>query len=59
MTIDGHTCIADDGGTPNRRCEQCALDEAFRQLMTYQPEPDGPQDGDVVRSGRQLFENEQ
>lgn len=21
--INGHTCIGDDGGTPNRKCEGC------------------------------------
>lgn len=22
--INGHTCIGDDGGTPNRKCDACA-----------------------------------
>lgn len=27
--IDGHTCIGDDGGTPNRRCEACVREKTM------------------------------
>ncbi len=35
-----HTCIRDDGGTPNRRCEAC--DEEKRAKPTKVPSPEGP-----------------
>src|SRR6185503_4821071 len=25
--IDGHTCIGDDGGTPNRKCDACVSEQ--------------------------------
>lgn len=34
MSIDNHTCIMDDGGTPNRKCGACireAMANGFRQ----------------------------
>jgi hypothetical protein len=33
--INGHTCIKDDGGTPNRRCDACDAEREAEQRATH------------------------
>lgn len=35
--INGHTCISDDGGTPNRRCEGCKAEKPNRPVTINVP----------------------
>ena len=37
--IDGHTCIGDDGGTPNRRCLACFKEQTEGSWEIKRPEP--------------------
>lgn len=30
-TIDGHTCVKDDGGTPNRKCKACEKEKESKR----------------------------
>jgi site-specific DNA-methyltransferase (adenine-specific) len=39
--INGHTCIKDDGGTPNRRCDACEAEKDDRAAMAINPNPPG------------------
>lgn len=36
--IDGHTCIVDDGGNPNRRCDACAAEKKGPKLVEISEE---------------------
>lgn len=35
--INGHTCVGDDGGTPNRRCDACEMDRGREPVTVNVP----------------------